>query len=248
MQTRSSAFFGARSPAAKVCHWVHATASEACVLARRWRRHAVVAGGVCLPGQDADPETLSSRAHVDHCTTTCTTTRPRSCLPQAGNPCMRSRLRVRRCSPGPRGGWRSSLALHRAGDQGAVWFWRTQARGGRCRPRRAHVPHLHRLRVHLRRRWGVQGAAGQLQVPSVQLAQEPASSRGRKGPQQGRGAACGRAGGRGGPLVHNTGATPMHRHAGCAACRFKVYKGTDVKGKPNNSTATMQKRKAAKAW
>ncbi|PNW82575.1 hypothetical protein CHLRE_06g284600v5 [Chlamydomonas reinhardtii] len=39
----------------------------------------------------------------------------------------------------------------------------------------------------------------------------------------------------------------------CPVCsspksRFKVYKGTDVKGKPNNAPATMKKRKDAKQW
>jgi hypothetical protein len=30
--------------------------------------------------------------------------------------------------------------------------------------------------------------------------------------------------------------------------RFKVYKGDDVRGKPNNAKATMQKRKTEKKW
>ncbi|GIL81468.1 hypothetical protein Vretimale_1025 [Volvox reticuliferus] len=39
----------------------------------------------------------------------------------------------------------------------------------------------------------------------------------------------------------------------CPVCsspksRFKLYKGTDVKGKPNNAPATMKKRKDAKQW
>ncbi|GFR47026.1 hypothetical protein Agub_g8711 [Astrephomene gubernaculifera] len=39
----------------------------------------------------------------------------------------------------------------------------------------------------------------------------------------------------------------------CPVCaspknRFKAYKGTDVKGKPNNAPATMKKRKDAKQW
>lgn len=29
---------------------------------------------------------------------------------------------------------------------------------------------------------------------------------------------------------------------------FKVYKGSDVKGKPNNTGAAMKKRKDAKQW
>ncbi|GLC38185.1 hypothetical protein PLESTB_001090300 [Pleodorina starrii] len=39
----------------------------------------------------------------------------------------------------------------------------------------------------------------------------------------------------------------------CPVCsspknRFKAYKGTDVKGKPNNAPATMKKRKDEKKW
>lgn len=39
----------------------------------------------------------------------------------------------------------------------------------------------------------------------------------------------------------------------CPACnspksRFKAYKGTDVKGKPNNAKASMQKRMKEKNW
>lgn len=39
----------------------------------------------------------------------------------------------------------------------------------------------------------------------------------------------------------------------CPVCsspknRFKVYKGSDVKGKPNNTGAAMKKRKDAKQW